>query len=214
MSRRQRAERSADARLQEISRELHDQVAQTLNLMLVDLERFKGAQIGRRGVLREIDFLQAATRQALANLRRVVYELRSQDAPLEDLRTSLAQFRDRVARMELVQIEMSIAPEWPETLPADLGIQILRIVQEAATNALRHSAASSLRLELAASPEYLMATITDDGQGIDPLLLEIPTFGMRAMRERAALIGGDLVIDSRLRGGTVVTLSVPREEMT
>src|SRR5437762_11873884 len=75
-----RAERSAasEAIRRALARELHDRVAQPLTTMLIQLENFKVEQTGRQRTLRQLDELQVSTRDVLANLRHVLFELRGQ----------------------------------------------------------------------------------------------------------------------------------------
>ena len=80
-----RAERSAasEAIRRALARELHDRVAQTLTTMLIELENFKVEQTGRQSALRQLDELQVSTRDVLANLRHVLFELRGESG-MED----------------------------------------------------------------------------------------------------------------------------------
>ena len=90
-----RAERSAasEAIRRALARELHDRVAQTLTTMLIELENFKVEQTGRQSALRQLDELQVSTRDVLANLRHVLFELRGEsgmeDGLVEAVRTAL-----------------------------------------------------------------------------------------------------------------------------
>src|SRR2546430_9387851 len=96
-----RAERSAasEAIRRALARELHDQVAQTLTTMLIELENFKVEQTGRQGALHQLDELQESTRDVLSNLRRVLYDLRGETGVEEGfsdaVRLLLARFEER-----------------------------------------------------------------------------------------------------------------------
>lgn len=209
---RAHARTGVDDVLDEVTRELHDQVAQTLNLLLVEMERFKREQTGQDSVVREMEFLQTATRQALINLRQVVFDLRTEAAPSADLPAAMEELRRRVFTLGIRDVRVTIDEDWPQDLPPSVGFNLLRVVQEAAINAVRHSGCRSLRIDLSATSEYLTAHVADDGKGIDFALLETPTLGMTSMRERAAIIGGDLMITSTPERGTLVTLTVPMEK--
>src|SRR6202171_6865836 len=110
----------ADAAVREHrARELHDRVAQILATMLLDIERFKLEQTGRASVQRQFDLMQEWTRDALANVRDLVYDLRDDSLSGSDfptlLRTGLLEpFAERTG----IQVRIVVADEWPTQLPS------------------------------------------------------------------------------------------------
>jgi signal transduction histidine kinase len=98
-----------------------------------------------------------------------------------------------------------------EGFPSDplgkAGVEVLRIVQEALTNARRHSGASNIHVNLRAEENDLVVEVTDDGRGFAPEAS--PGVGSRSMRERAVGIGGEVEIESATGQGTRVRLRVP-----
>jgi signal transduction histidine kinase len=89
----------------------------------------------------------------------------------------------------------------------EIGIQVLRIIQEALTNARRHSGAESVLVTVRLEGGDLVAEVADDGRGIEP---GTPSgVGLDSMRERATAIGGNLQIDSQPGRGTRVHIRVP-----
>jgi signal transduction histidine kinase len=100
----------------------------------------------------------------------------------------------------------------PELDP-DEEHQVLRIVQEAVTNALRHAKASRVVVMLAGADEgsTLVARVVDDGVGFDPSarVLRARRLGLTSMQDRAEALGGTLAIDSEAGRGTTVELRVP-----
>ena len=94
-------------------------------------------------------------------------------------------------------------------LPAHVEDNLLRIGQEALTNALRHAQADTIRLRLLFEATMLHLSITDDGQGFDPQQsLHQPGFGLVGMQERSHLIHGDFHLMSQPGVGTTITVSV------
>jgi signal transduction histidine kinase len=91
-------------------------------------------------------------------------------------------------------------------LPADIEVEIMRIVQEAITNARRHSRAKNLWVTLRTAPPRAFVRVADDGVGLRGKRGD--SYGMDIMRERAARIGGRLDVRQRVGGGTVVDLTV------
>jgi signal transduction histidine kinase len=98
--------------------------------------------------------------------------------------------------------------------PVDPAVlhQIYLITREALLNALRHSQATKIEVEIAYSPRKLRVTVRDNGIGIEPQLLRSGRkahWGLTVMRERAANIGAHLRIRTRPNAGTELTLSLP-----
>jgi two-component system sensor histidine kinase UhpB len=198
-----------------LARELHDSVAQTLSAMLLELENFRLEQHGRAGVLRQVDLLEQSTRKALADLRALLVELRSQQSSEEDLvRLVRHGMLERQGRRRQVEFGLNVAPDWPERIPAVAAMELYHIVAEAIDNGIRHSAAKRIEvsLGLGLGGQLAALTITDDGRGLpkhgDPSSGE--GLGILGMRERAALLGGDVRLEDGPEGrGTSVQVTVP-----
>ena len=100
----------------------------------------------------------------------------------------------------------------PVPLPDTMENHLLRIGQEAITNALKHGAARNLRMELHYTASFVELLTADDGCGFDPegtTATEAGHFGLLGMRERTNKIGGTLSIVSKPGRGTTVTVKVP-----
>jgi Signal transduction histidine kinase len=93
-------------------------------------------------------------------------------------------------------------------IPAGMSPQVLRIAQEAITNARRHAQARTLWVTYRVDDDGVMLRIADDGRGIDSRSARQDSFGLTIMRERAEALGGDLIIRAREGGGTVVELVI------
>ena len=197
-----------------LARELHDRVAQTLTTMLIELENFKVEQTGRQSALRQLDELQDSTRDVLANLRHVLFELRGEsgveDGLVEAVRKLLASFEERTH----VKVELSISPSWPARLRTQASMNIYRIVDEALTNARLHSGASVVEVVLRlARAKHLAIEIKDDGRGADSELGRAPGMGVLGMRERAVILGGILEVETGSGRGTTVRAIIPMEQV-
>lgn len=205
--------RDADVAIREhLARELHDRVAQTLATMLIDLERFKSDQTGRASVLRQFDLLQEWTRDALANVRDLVYDLRGDAVSGGDFPTLLRSgLLEPFAQRTGIEVRMVVAEDWPAQLPAATAVDLYRIVQEALQNAYRHSGARVIEVNLGLSPArgLIEVSVTDDGRGF-PTVGELrPGLGILGMRERATLLGGDLETSRNASGGTAIRVAIP-----
>lgn len=199
--------RSRDGDL-ELSRELHDHVSQTLNLLLLEMELFKTEQVGREGVLRELDRIQSSIRTVLSNVREIVHEIRMDHATLEDMRRSLKGLAERLSSSG-VSVNVSVSKDWPSDMQPRASVDLVRILEEAAHNSVIHGAPSTVWIELNVTPEHLTASVRDDGRGMTGGLAS-PGLGIRGMRERAGLIGGALKIHSELGKGTQTVVEIPR----
>ena len=102
--------------------------------------------------------------------------------------------------------------EIPSVPLGEIGTQVLRVIQEALTNARRHSGAKKISVSLRTEAGDLLAEVSDDGVGLGPDVS--PGVGFASMRERAVLIGGHLEIESREGRGTSVRLRVPLPQGT
>ncbi|HEV2744707.1 MAG TPA: GAF domain-containing sensor histidine kinase, partial [Rubrobacter sp.] len=157
----------------------------------------------------------AAIGRASSTLRRVGAGLR---AAVNDLRLGGERSRSLPALVEsLVERDRSMDAEhttslevqegFPSGLVSDTGIEVLRVIGEALTNARRHSGARNVRVSLGLDGDFLVAEVADDGRGFGPGTA--PGIGRGSMRERADSLGGTLEVESAPGEGTRVRLRVP-----
>jgi signal transduction histidine kinase len=97
---------------------------------------------------------------------------------------------------------------FPEELPAEVNVELLRVLQEALTNARRHSGARTVEVRLQMQDEAVLAEVIDDGRGFDPASTRSGV-GLSAMRERVEGLGGKIEVRSPPGEGTKVTVRVP-----
>ena len=192
-----------EAERSRIARDLHDEALQELTDALVQAYRGQSAGLGPAAAGQLISTLKRVSEQ----LRGAIYDLRLNDdvsRPFpEALRALVA-----VQRALAVECDIDLDVSWsPSTrLVGDRGIEVLRIVGEALTNARRHSGAGHVRVSARGSEERFCVEVTDDGHGFDPDATSSGTdrMGIKGMRERAALVGGDLDIRSTPGAGTTI----------
>jgi len=208
---RRRPIRSTSRGEVELSRELHDHVSQTLNLLLLEMELFKADQVGREGVLRELDRMQVSIRTVLANVRGILHDIRKDTATAEDLRPALKALAERLSGSCGAVVSGSVSQDWPDDLHPSAVVDLIRILEEAAHNSAIHGAPSTIWIELTATERMLTAGVRDDGRGMIGGLAS-PGLGIRGMRERAGLLGGTLRITSEVGKGTQTVLEVPRPD--
>jgi signal transduction histidine kinase len=193
-----------------LSRELHDGVLQDLCAVTRDLKALDAYPETDEAL-----FTGLVTRSgdAVSALRAICHDLRP---PLlqHDLTSALKALVEELdARSPApVSIEVSAEDVHP---PDDVALAIFRITQEALHNAIQHADASEIAVRLTQYPDRLRLTVTDDGRGIvdgvEPArFVAQGHFGLAGMRERAAMIGAKLDVQTAVDYGTVVILELPR----
>jgi len=151
--------------------------------------------------------LQAA-HSGLAETRRALQALRA--SPLDDLGLSLAvreMVEDAAARANLT-LNLSVADNLPP-LPPDVEQCVYRVAQEAVSNVVKHAQAGTLTVNLEPAGEKVGLTVRDDGIGFDVGKIgNAGGYGLKGMRERAQLAGGELTVISKPGEGATVRLLV------
>ena len=201
-----------------LARELHDTLAHSLSALTVQLEAVSALWSTRPDRARHLlDQASETARTGLAESRRALQALRA--SPLQDLGLILAvrELAEAAAKRSGAQLELSL-PDRLDRCPSPIVEQgVYRIAQETLENVIRHAGARTIRVSLDLKSTEMTLVIADDGQGVDLDALEIAgaaaddRFGIRGMRERAALIGGQLEISSQAGQGTSVRLTAPIE---
>jgi len=193
-----------------IARELHDVVAHHLSMMVVQAEA--GAVATHRDPGRTeavFDAIGAAGKQALTEMRRLLGVLK-QDGPAELAPQpgagEIPSLVDGV-RSTGLSVDFTVSGDPPE-LPLAVGLTAYRIVQEALTNSVRHSGASSVTVAVAYDDRVVQVTVSDDGAG-GSTPARPGGHGLVAMRERVALVGGTLDAGPAPQGGWTVRAVLP-----
>lgn len=200
-----------------VARELHDGVAQEMAAMLVALEGLESAcrtyncPIGAKGTAL-IGRLHAEARETLSELRRLLLDLRP--SALDDLGLVAAVRWYVEHRLMPLGIRHSVLVQGDaRRLPPAVETALFRIVQEAVHNAARHGAPSAVEVELQFAPANVAVRVSDDGVGFtlppNQPAGEGEGFGLAGMRERAALLGGRLDVQSRPGQGTRIVATIP-----
>jgi signal transduction histidine kinase len=185
------------------ARELHDETLQGLGGLRVSLAaaaRESDVEVLRGHVRAAVEQLQ----NEIANLRSIITDLRPAALDQLGLEPALEALIQRVASIEGLEIETDLRLE---PLDPDVETTVYRLVQEALTNVSRHARATRVTVSVRLEGSRVALTVTDDGEGFDPDAA-VAGFGVQGMRERVALAGGTLEIDSGA-GGTRIAVSLP-----
>ena len=194
-----------------IAREIHDTLAQGFAGVSVQLEIVSRKLTSSAESAREhLDQARMLVRSSLAEARRSIWELRSQSNEIEDLASRLSKMAAQMGGPSQPKIAVQIRGTF-RPLPPRTEDELLRIAQEAVTNAIRHAEASKINIELAFDSKLLRMTIADDGRGFTPTGKTTGVnghFGLQGMYERAAGVDAKLNLDTSPGAGTKLSVEV------
>jgi two-component system sensor histidine kinase UhpB len=212
MMRRLEAERrragSSALRAQEeerarVARDLHDEVNQSLTGVLLRLEAAR--ETAPPELEAELSETKALANQAMRELLSLARQLRPTALDDLGLKAAIAGQVDQAAGGE-IQASLSAEGDFSD-LPGDVQLVVYRVAQEALSNAVRHSGASRIEVTLRRIGPGVELEVSDDGVGFAFSEAE-GGLGIPGMRERALLVGGEVVIESGPGRGTTVRLAV------
>ncbi len=197
-----RAARAQESERLRVAQELHDEVGQSLTALKLLLSRaVKAPPEQRADLLAEAHEITAATTN---DVREIARRLRPETLDELGLANALGALADRTAAysgLAVVHHSGELPPLHPDT-----ELVVYRVCQEALTNVVRHAEATHADLWITENGGMLEVCVMDDGRGIDG---RKPENGIKGMRERALMVGGDLDVLRRAVGGTEVRLTVP-----
>jgi signal transduction histidine kinase len=192
--------------------ELHDAVSQKLFGLVLAAESAGTLMERDAAAAREqVERMQALAREALDELRSLIFELRPPDLARDGVAGALRKHVEvlRAAHGIAIDVEGEIANQGSDP---SFARELMRIAQEALHNAVRHAGAEHVVVRLGAAADGALLEVRDDGCGFDPgdPAVRSRRLGLTSMEERAARIGGRLVIRSRRGAGTVVRVEGDR----
>jgi PAS domain S-box-containing protein len=193
-----------------IARELHDQLGQQLTALRLTVEALKAHAAERTEFRVQIETLQELARQLDQDIAFRVCELRPVALDV-GLHGALTNFVHNWSRHFGIRVQLHTNGSTDARLPPETEILIYRVTQEALNNILKHARATQVDIVLERTCEGLLLIIEDDGIGFDPSDAETVAdgLGLLGMRERAALVGADVQIESsRGRGTTVIVRAI------
>jgi signal transduction histidine kinase len=210
-------QRALDAVVEErarIARDLHDAVAHSLSVITLQAGAGRRVAIDRpergRAALAAIEQLG---RESVADMRRLVGLLRSQNGAEMEPQPSLARLEGLVERVRATGLEVAVLTEGtPSVLPPGVDLSAYRIIQEALTNTLRHASASRAEVVVRYGSTGVEVEVTDDGRGpaANGHGHEVAAgHGLLGMRERVGMFGGELESGARAGGGFRVRAVLP-----
>lgn len=184
-----------------LAREIHDGIAQeiaSIGYLVDDLARDECNQGHHDGLT---DLRDELTR-IVTELRLSIFDLRSGVSSNDGLGSVLGDYVRGVGKSSGMTVHLSLE-ESPHRLRLDVETELLRIAQEAVTNARKHSHAANMWVTCRVEPPFAEIRIEDDGRGA--VMTRDEHYGVHIMKERASRINAVLTVADRLGGGTVVS---------
>ncbi|WP_420126411.1 ATP-binding protein [Longimicrobium sp.] len=201
---------AAEEERKRIARELHDETAQLLAALLIRIRVVKNAS-DSEAVAGPLEDMRREIGHALDGVRRFARGLRP--PALDELGLIPAIESHVRSTREITEIHLSLdAEEGPDgDLPPEASLAVYRIVQEALSNVLRHSAANRAAVRVVREPDRLVVTVEDDGRGFNVPEVRAAGrgLGLFGMGERAAYLGGHVDVQSAPGTGTRVRAEIP-----
>ena len=194
-----------------LARDLHDSVTQAVYSVTLYAEA--SARLLSSGQIdmaaEHLRDLRGTAQQALREMRSLIFELRPPVLEQEGLVAALHARLDAVEGRSGVKTEFLV--EGDRALPAEMEKELYHIAQEALNNALKHAQAGSIKLHLNLGEQTVTMEIADDGAGFDLVEAEDSGgMGLKGMQERAARLGGKLMVESGSGEGTRLKVEVHR----
>jgi signal transduction histidine kinase len=209
-------ERTVQAQEEErksISRELHDHLGQSLLAVLLQVQ--SGCNHSKLpGSL--CQNIENSIRQVIEEVHRFAWSMRPSILDDYGLDSALARHIEEVSKHSGLDIDYNFTgPPGLERLPSRIEVTLFRIAQEAVTNIQKHANASHASVVVLRQLHDITLLVEDDGQGFDPSMIHEKgdrCLGLIGMRERVALLGGSVVIESVPGEGTTIRARIPLDE--
>lgn len=198
-----------------LAREMHDGLGQLLASMLVQIDIVEAltSDQQRGHALAELGALRETAERANAEIRAEIASLRlladlDRDF-FERLDTFVGDFEDQTG----IATDLVVEREPDAELSPEVGLQLIRIIQESLSNVRKHSGATLVVVRLSVGADEVSLAVEDNGRGFDTAAaaggIPSPRFGLMTMRERAESLGGELQVESTIEGGTRLRARIP-----
>ena len=197
-----------------IARELHDEMTQSLTLLIMNLDLGRAASPGAPGIAEKYHGnARTMADEMLTNLDRLIGDLRPPILDELGLVSAIASYGEQRLKphgIAFVLRDHGLDP----CLPADMATALFRIVQEALTNTVKHAGATTVIVTLLSQDDKLVLIVEDNGTGfeipaVDRLKRDGKGFGLLGMQERAGILGAEFDLASAPGKGTRITMRLP-----
>jgi two-component system sensor histidine kinase DegS len=195
---------------QRLSRQMHDGPAQALANFILQTEiASRLFEVDQDQAREELQVLKNAAKTTFQQVKDFIFQLRPMMLDDLGLIPTINRFVDGVKEQSQASIIVAISGE-ERRLEPYLEVVVFRSIQEILDNALRHSQASEVRLQLDVPTEQIRASIDDNGKGFDTIGLDSQgNIGLTLIKERVEMLGGSFDVDSVIGQGTRVAFDIP-----
>jgi len=188
-----------------IGRELHDDITQRLAMLAIEISQLRGNPSEIESGLPK---LFKETNEIAADVQSMSHELHTSKLEILGVVGSLSSWCREFGSRHDIQIDFK--NDVSSTLPLDMGLCLLRVLQEALHNAVKHSGAKRIEVQLTQHSKAVHLTVNDSGKGFDiDSARQDSGLGLTSMEERVRLINGTITIQSKPMKGTTVQVQVP-----
>lgn len=199
---------------EQLARDLHDNIGQVLSYISMQTQAaHQWVVAGNTGKAAPIlSRLAEVAQDAHTDVRESIISLRSGTIAEWKFPQALQKYLDQYQSSYDIEIELLLDQLVMDDINSEAGVQVLRVIQEAMTNASKHGGALRVKIAIVRESDHVQIRISDNGIGFDPVQVNQDTgkhFGLIFMHERMAQIGGTVSIESHAGSGTTVTLEVP-----
>jgi signal transduction histidine kinase len=209
---RQKAERRREIEQERarVAHDLHDELGAGLTEVNMLAWLVKSATTSAEEKEKYLDDLAESARRMVTSLDEIVWAVNSKNDTISSLASYFASYAQRMLDLAGITCGLDIAAELPEhPLDPSFRQEIFFAFKEALTNIVRHAQATQVWVRIAVHEQGLMVELTDNGRGFDQSGRQAGSDGLDNMRARLKKAGGECIIDSRAKKGTVVQFFAP-----
>lgn len=196
---------------QRLSRQMHDGPAQALSNFILQTEiAMRLFEVDQEKAREELSQLKGAASTTFQQVRDFIFDLRPMMLDDLGLAPTIKRYCNTFREKHKIEVVVSITGN-ERRLESYLEVMIFRSLQELLNNIAAHSQASQAKVHLDMGADRIQLMVEDDGKGFDPdgMRLGEKGMGLKVIRERAEMLGGECVVDSALGQGVRVTITLP-----
>lgn len=190
--------------LQNVGRELHDNIGQLLSVAKINLNVLRESQADEDGHIQQAEDVITKSIHEIRALTKSLHTGLIQDVGLE---VSISQELQRIRKTKHLETELSVLGQ-RRSLGYEHEIMLFRVVQEVLNNVIKHAQAKQIEVELRYLIHGFELLVKDDGKGFEPIITENSGIGLQNSKKRIELIGGTCQIISEIGKGTEVLISI------
>ena len=198
-----------------IARDIHDGPAQTIASLVIRsdiIRKLIEKDSPNTTIYKEIEQLKFQLRSVIKEIRKIMYDLRPTSLDELGFSSSIHGLISKTEEDCNIKFSVSI-DENSEIKNSNLKIICFRIIQESLNNIIKHSKAEKAYIYVKISSDYIDMIVQDNGVGFDTKKINsVNSFGLSSLKERVALVNGNVNIDSKFSKGTAINVKIPNKE--